>query len=91
MESDILKKEKKSDILYVLQAFIMSIVFVTKISKWYIFISKRVILFESENFFNKSLFLNEMGKNFSNPQFRLFEIFLVQNNGKSLPEKKPLK
>ena len=32
MESDILKLKKKSDILYVFQAFIMSIVFATKIS-----------------------------------------------------------
>ena len=35
MESDILKKKKKKgDILYVFESFIMSIVFVTKISSW---------------------------------------------------------
>ena len=44
MESDILKKKKKGDILYVFKSFIMSILFVTKISLWYVFISKRVIL-----------------------------------------------
>ena len=55
MESDILKKKKKKgDILYVFESFIMSIVIFTKILSWYVFISKRVILFESENFFNKS-------------------------------------
>ncbi len=54
MESDILKKKKKKvDTLYVFKSFIMSIVFVTKISSWYVFISKRVILFESENVFEQ--------------------------------------
>ena len=92
MESDILKKKKKKcDILYVFKSFIMSIVFVTKISLWYVFISKRVILFESENFFNKKSFLNEIGRNFGNPQFCFFEIVLVKNNGKSLPKKNPRK
>ena len=92
MESDILKKKKKKgDILYVFESFIMSIVFVTKISSWYVFISKRVIILESENVFNKKSFLNEIGRNFGNPQFCFFEIFLVKNTGKSLPKKKPSK
>ena len=40
MESDILRKKrkKKGDILYVFESFIMSVVFVTKISSWYVFI-----------------------------------------------------
>ena len=91
MESDILKKKKKKgDILYVFKSFIMSIVFVTKISLWYVLISKRVILFESENVFNKKSFLNEIGRNFGNPQFCFFEIFLVKNNSNPY-QKKPSK
>ena len=85
------KKKKKSDILYGLKAFIMPIVFATKISQLYVFISERVILFKSENFFNKGSFLDEIRRNFGNPQFCFFEIFLVKNNGKSLPKKNPRK
>ena len=64
--------------MYVFESFIMSIVIFTKILSWYVFISKRAILFESENVFNKKLFLNEIRRNCGNPQFCFFEIVLVK-------------